>query len=32
MTDTSDILAERFQIAESIESMNDYSERSDYKE
>lgn len=32
MTDTSDILAERFQIAESIDSMNDYSERSDYVE
>mgnify|MGYP001038097673 CR=1 FL=1 len=32
MTDTSDILAERFQIAESIDAMNDYSDRSDYKE
>ena len=32
MTDRSNILAERFQIAESVESMNDYSERSDYKE
>lgn len=30
MTDTSDILAERFQIAESIDAMNDYSDRSDY--